>query len=309
VRRRARRAKRLERVVENMKAREERVSATVAHYDEGARLTGITIGKGAMMCRIYDKVKQLKTQPDDIRDSEYATWREEGWDGEKPVVRVEFQVRGVALQEFGMRDLDQIFDSETGEVLENVTLADRIDGLWQACIRWCRIVVPEKTRSGKPKPAYRLKNDPCWEILKTVTFEGNENAKPLKRTRIRGTCPTSQPLGCAISTLVARGRVRRGFDIDAIRRLPAKRAEDFLRSLVASVYGMIGEETFDDLLEKRGSAQDALEHVAENVNARIARWWATGPPPWPGPGDLDPTGGPDLAKTEDSALSDSSAVA
>jgi hypothetical protein len=82
-------------------------------------VTGITVGKDQMMARIYDKTIELQKKPrEEDRTDEYERWVAGGWDGTTRVARIEFQIRGPALQTFGARDPLAPVDPETGRVVE-----------------------------------------------------------------------------------------------------------------------------------------------------------------------------------------------
>ena len=279
------------------------------------KLSGLTIGKGDLMCRIYRKDWELRKQDEDKRGAEHARWIKAGWDGDsrcvckacrtlmkqrphdgrgRPVTRVEFQVRGEAVAEFGLRNISQIVDTETGEIMtdpktgKNLTLADRVDALWQSCIRWCRLVTPENSRNGRPLPVTRLKPNKKWLLLHDLRFERKtkDPAKPIRRVRMRGTCPTAQPLGCGISTLAARGFLRRPIDMRDLPLLSEEEAEARLRRLVGGIYSRLSSETLKDLKIRHRTWKAAHEHVLVHVNARIGLWWAD-------PGAWTPTPPPD----------------
>jgi len=63
---------------------------------DNRKVTGLAVGRGgAMMTRIYDKRCELE-RDEDRRRTEEARWTSNGWDGEEPVTRVEFQKIGRA---------------------------------------------------------------------------------------------------------------------------------------------------------------------------------------------------------------------
>jgi hypothetical protein len=69
-------------------------------------ISGLAVGRGgALHARIYDKRCELENDRDGgRRRAEESRWKDSGWSGDAPVARVEFQIRGVALTELGIRD-------------------------------------------------------------------------------------------------------------------------------------------------------------------------------------------------------------
>jgi len=66
-----------------------------AIHFSGGRLQGLSFGKGAISCRIYDKQAEIKKSKKDWLKS---IWTACGWDETKRVFRVEFQLRAEGLK-------------------------------------------------------------------------------------------------------------------------------------------------------------------------------------------------------------------
>ncbi len=83
-------------------------------YSNGTnRTTGVTFSAGnAIMCRVYDKRLELEQKAgvdSEKARTEHGAWRAAGWDGAKPVWRVEFQLcRDGGLETFGLESLEQL---------------------------------------------------------------------------------------------------------------------------------------------------------------------------------------------------------
>jgi len=91
----------------------------VQHHLKGLDETGFSFGQGKLTCRIYDKVAEIEHSSKAwFRDM----WAKQGWDGESPVTRVEFQAR---------RDFLKSMQIDTVEDLDN-QLAD----LWRYFMAW-----------------------------------------------------------------------------------------------------------------------------------------------------------------------------
>lgn len=285
------------------RSREERDADATAIYGRGVmqarRVTGVVVGRGPLMCRLYDKRAELERDAE-RREAEEDRWTEGGWDGIAPVARVEFQIRGVALTEFGLRDPDAVLEPVTRveEYLDargklrrrtvvtghrcltarlddgrevQATVVHRLDDLWRACLSWVRLIVPETTRSGKDKPACRLQDDPRWALLRALRFTDVASPRPIRRYRPRAAASSAQALGVSISQAGRDGR---------LQALPERRdaypnnehGETILRSQLLALKLAEAERIAAYLLEKFEGPAGALEHFAIRVNAARARF-------------------------------------
>lgn len=184
----------------------ERAHVTTYRSEDRA-VTGHTVCPGgAIMARIYDKVCELN-QPGRFakRQVEVAIWQAAGWTGRlvetasggfrvegPPVVRVEFQVRGEALEEMGLRD--------------PLKLASSLDSLWAYCVArdagrgkgWLRLVLPDDATRLR-----RCATDPRWRVLQETIWV--ERAEPAVRLRRRGLASLAQALGSTLAALADEG--------------------------------------------------------------------------------------------------------
>lgn len=131
------------------------------HYVQG-HFTGWSVGSGGdMVCRLYDKTRELERNP-----REYLTvhWRDAGWTGDLPVWRLEFQFRRAVLKEMGISSPDE--------------LPRLFGGLWAyGLTEWLRLTVPvplDQTRSRWP-------THPLWSAFAAVDW--NSPSVPLVRVR------------------------------------------------------------------------------------------------------------------------------
>jgi hypothetical protein len=164
------------------------IGATRQYLSRSRSVTGITVGAGgSVMARIYDKRAEVERPESEAKAAmEHAIWRQAGWDGNACVTRVEFQVRGEALDEFKLRDPD--------------ALPERIDGLWaylaglqgandtgKRSICWLRLVDPSTaTRRSRADVL------PIWRTVAAHVFRHRPTA-PADRSRVRlgGATPAS----------------------------------------------------------------------------------------------------------------------
>jgi len=115
----------------------------IQHHLDGLAETGYTFGQGKLMCRVYDKLAE-------IAHSNKAwfqeLWRNQGWDGESPVTRVEFQAR---------RDFLRTMQVDTVKDLEN-QLAD----LWKYFSTWVSL-----RDKGGDSNRRRWSVKPFWKLV------------------------------------------------------------------------------------------------------------------------------------------------
>jgi hypothetical protein len=217
-------------------------------------VTGITVGNDQMMARIYDKTIELQKKPrEQDRTEEYERWAAGGWDGKERVARIEFQIRGTALQTFGARDPVAPIDPETGEVVRG-RLCAYVDRLWQACLNWIRLVVPETTRGGTPKPISGLRDDPRWALLRGITFTVDRVPPPARRRRLRGGCSAMQELDAVVSTLASRGLL---CTMDEHRSSHGESAEATLSAMLQTMHAKAADIIADELVDRWASATKA----------------------------------------------------
>ena len=176
------------------------------YQDAAARITGFTIcPKGDVQGRIYDKSAELcLAGREEKRELEAATWKRNGWDGSAQVSRVEFQLRGTALDEMKLRDprelpkaLDSVWAYLTSRVVER--------GL-----TWLRLCAPETaTRRA------RCDLDERWTAVQRVVFV--HESTPVRRLRKRGGATWAQTLGSMLSAMASQSALGR-VDIDHFRK-------------------------------------------------------------------------------------------
>ena len=245
----------------------------------GARkICGISVGRGgATMMRIYDKRLELAYVnthvPDDAcacrRCAEEKRWRAGGWDGKESVTRVEFQIRGEALSELGLRDPDNCFDvdeimTETGNKRprirrvivghrpavtgdgEVLRLSDRLPWLWATMLDWARLVVPDPDETTTT----RLRDDPRWSLLRSVDW-GAVHARPIRRFRARRAASEAQAIGVMLSQAAKAGEL-------------------------AEIVGATSSEVSPRLLSEDPAAYGSPEDIAERMQEIMARLFESG---------------------------------
>ncbi len=259
---------------------------------EVRRITGISVCPGGdLMLRLYDKPLELRMRPastllkkgadaaqreTEKAEIERARWIENGWDGVAPIVRTEFQVRGEAVRDFGVRNPEVWIDPVTRQpprepaadgrgAIVRVPLEDTIDGIWQRCLSWCRLV----DRASNVR-ATRCAEDERWKILRTATFV-RRAAGEASRRRFRGGASVEQAMGCALSLLGARDELR--YKVTDAPPLPPSEMTEAVRHEVLGIFGLAGEAAAAHLCEKWGPRK-AYEHISVVNNAVLARFCA-----------------------------------
>lgn len=212
------------------------------------KLTGVTVGMGgAISFRMYDKRRELSlASRAHKREATEALWRSQGWDGKASVIRHEWQLRGVVLDELGIRDPD--------------ALIAKLDKVYQYCVRWCRIVVP-----GSASRMKRCTIDPRWEVLQGVVFV--HASAPAARSRRRGGVRPVMVVTGAMSALAGIGMLHRFVaqveDADVSR--------DSLREELVGLQIDVVDEFLDEQLQEQTPAQlrSSLVARATVVRARF----------------------------------------
>lgn len=177
-------------------------------------LTGISVGKGNFMLRIYDKIGELKKHTDK-QELFKDVWGVQTFD-EKPVSRIEFQIRRPILKEF-IPIINNLVD------LENC-----LDSLWQYCCgNWCRLTSESVDRNHHQS---RAENHPFWNMALDVDWASAIKIRREKRyvqkdqnrilKQARGLCMSL----CAI-------REREPDDLEGVVTLSQMEIEKGLREL------------------------------------------------------------------------------
>lgn len=128
------------------------------HLDN-MKLTGISIGKGKLSARLYDKPKEIVQ-----KSKKY--WMYQVWDIDKvpeniKIIRVEFQLRREIIKELGLDLVD--------------SLKENLDGLWAYCTQqWLKF----QTRQGKHHT--QRKTFRWWKIVQNG-FMNFQNPTPFIR--------------------------------------------------------------------------------------------------------------------------------
>ncbi len=240
---------------------------------EQRHVTGMSVCPGgALMLRVYDKPAELaggELDPSSKQVHEGWRWVARGWDGSAPVTRVEFQIRGQAVKEFGVLNPEMWMDPvikapprDSGGHVLKIPLEEKLDSIWQRCLGWARLVVPDDARPS------RCSNDPRWDLLSTVSFgEGSRVVAARRRWRL-GSTP-EQALGCNLSLLGARGLLPAPMRLTDISADTDREIEEDFRGAVSSVYASAADVVASHLWGRWGP-KGAHDHLAEVIDAKRA---------------------------------------
>ena len=125
-------------------------------YDR-RKLTGISIGKGDIMLRIYDKVGELRDKSVHKREFFAEMWETEAFDS-TAVTRIEFQLRRKVISQFEP-EINTLDDLEK-----------HLAWLWKYCTdSWCRLTDKPVDRNHNQS---KSRDHSFWDRLKKVKWLG-----------------------------------------------------------------------------------------------------------------------------------------
>jgi hypothetical protein len=235
-------------------------------HHQCCRLTGFTVGKSALRMRVYDKRQELRFRADKEKTRiEEESWRAAGWTDDQCVTRIEFQLRGVAMDQLDLRDCEQ--------------LASRLDPVWQYLVNdWVRLAVPD---TASRRTNWEL--DPRWQVVRLVTFV--HKAAPAERLRRRGGARMAHTSGCVLSAIVSRHDIGPPVEPAPISELPkmvghgpsprayADWCARAIRLNEANLAAAYKTESSDDFIERFGPI-DGWERYKKRWNTARARFWS-----------------------------------
>jgi hypothetical protein len=219
-------------------------------------VTGIVVAAGnPLMARVYAKDKELALPGREAkREIEHAIWRKGGWDGEQAVTRVEFQHRGVYLDETELRD--------------PTALEGAIDAAWARDTAWLRLTARESATR-----ATRRALDLRWVAVAGTTFF-HESA-PIQRTRLhRGGAKPEHVRGSLISRLAASGELGK-LDYEtspdgevlteaSFKDMPRQEAADWLERTIGALFWSGARDSLNHL-----TRTDDVRRVASKLFAKL----------------------------------------
>ncbi|MBU0730207.1 MAG: hypothetical protein KKA70_10725 [Proteobacteria bacterium] len=173
------------------------ISQTEGPLPEGSpdtimiRETGIELGQGDIMLRIYDKVLEIKRNP--TKQSVFSSvWNKEQYN-ETPVTRVEFQIRRQVLKQMKVHSLSDLDEKKSG--------------IWRYCTQhWTRLTQNPVDRKNRHQD--RATSHPWWHEVQQIKF--NTQLQEIVREKIRSSKDidvlVDMVAGCALSIGIIMNR-------------------------------------------------------------------------------------------------------
>lgn len=134
-------------------------------HNDRRQLSGISLGKGDIMLRIYDKVLELKKSPH--KQAVFSEiWSTDAYN-QHPVTRVEFQLRRTVLKEFENKI----------ETVKNLLFG--LNSIWQYCTKsWSRFCKNSINRNHNQS---KSENSEFWNKVSSIKWTGNQPIERKKR--------------------------------------------------------------------------------------------------------------------------------
>lgn len=133
-------------------------------YWDGLDLTGVQIGRGNIVARIYDKIAEMAERQAGHKEAFY----QEIWGGVSTITRVEFQLRREALKQFFLEN--SCFQVVKGKLSE----------MWRYLTdSWLRQAAGDVDRENRHQDRSEL--SPFWVAVQTAY--GSDDKDPLPRNR------------------------------------------------------------------------------------------------------------------------------
>jgi hypothetical protein len=129
-----------------------------SYHEYRGRPTGISLGKGGIMLRIYDKIREMKVKKETSKQEFFA--KKWGCDISKTsVTRVEFQLRRPVLKQFA----EPV--TTVAEVMEN------LQSLWGYCTQeWSRFCSDVVDRKNNHQSLSKVSE--YWVLVQSAVFTG-----------------------------------------------------------------------------------------------------------------------------------------
>lgn len=246
-------------------------------YMVNGAVTGFSFcQKGDLSARIYDKTAELRAGGNETKQAiEHTRWSIAGWTPDEQVTRVEFQMRGSALDELELRDPSA------------KRLAERIDPVWQYLTRkWLRMIDHDDERKS------RCTTKPLWTVVQSALFR-HATTELATRTRRRGGATFEQALGSVLSALHGMRllpRITRPIDTSedaATRELTRAELDSDLRSLMLDLGVTWAMHASTEMQKKLGTDQAPVV-LRTKWNAHYMRFWSRGDVEMPGRWTVQP---------------------
>ncbi len=214
---------------------------SVNAHSENDKFTGWTVGQGSILsARLYEKsIEVLKSGKSWL----YPLWTRGGADLDRPVWRLEFQVKRQVLLELGIRSFR--------------SLMDNLGGIWQYCAQdWLRLTVPQAEDSNRRRwPVH-----PVWAKLAGILWRLDD--VPLSRTFSAERIPALDRLyRMQMSFLTSFMAANKITDYGEGVRAFHSAADRFQRDLCSNRHGSTLEEWIEREVREKGKRYNTLANV------------------------------------------------
>lgn len=168
-------------------------------FQNNWNLSGVSLGKGSLMARIYEKRIELNEKKAFSKSDFFnRQWGLMSTDKKTPVVRVEFQFRSDVLREF--QSDDDCFSIET-----LADLKESLNGLWGYASKiWLRQADKAVDRKNKNHSQSTLSF--FWSLVQSVDFDADKKnlwRKKKKKDYVNIDALIEQGVGCLVAATAA----------------------------------------------------------------------------------------------------------
>ena len=184
-------------------------------FHDRRKLTGITIGKGDIMLRIYDKVEELRSKSTHKQGFFAEAWGLDTYDAED-VTRIEFQLRRKVISQF------------KPEINTLADLQEHLGTLWKYCTEeWCRLTETPVDRNHNQGKA---KTHPFWHLVNKAKWSGRKFCERVTQ-QLHGDIEKLLSQAAGISLSIAAYFGRQPEDIEGVVAYSQNHIERSIRGL------------------------------------------------------------------------------
>ncbi|MDH4319522.1 MAG: hypothetical protein OEV64_14125 [Desulfobulbaceae bacterium] len=186
-----------------------------AVFHDRRKLTGINIGKGDIMLRIYDKVEELRNESTHKQGFFAEAWGLDTYDAED-VTRLEFQLRRKVISQF-QPEINTLDD------LEN-----HLATIWKYCTEeWCRLTEKPVDRNHNQS---KSDTHSFWHLIKKAKWKGKNFCARVTQ-QLQGDIEKLLAQAAGISLSIAAYFGRQPEDIEGVVAYSQNHIEKTIRSL------------------------------------------------------------------------------
>lgn len=201
--------------------------------DLSALETGISVGKGDLMLRIYDKVFEMKKN--ESKQSLFASvWGKKEFD-EESVTRVEFQLRKNVLKQFMVKTLEDLYR--------------KLSGLWGYCTyEWARFCQSSFDRKNRHQD--RAIIHPWWKKVQQLKWGKNIHVNRKKPLSLKGKKQLSDVMGGCALNLAAIGGIEAN-DTEAIKVFLSDFIEEWCEQKSKNINEKTGKNELQEKMQQK----------------------------------------------------------